>query len=208
VYDHSEETSFEKLNAQGELFYGTAYARGYFATDLVCTLKDVNSCAPIDMLIMTYQEGFKGISGIVGMSTGLYGNSAPLLIEELFYDGKISEPVFGFYLGSTHEESFLDIGFISESAMRDPSELVWLPVVNNDFWWTNFITGISFTTPQQTKPLSVSLPRTLAMTDTGTSCTYFPSLYFKEIIGILKELESSWYRDDYGDIGIPCDQIN
>lgn len=29
--------------------------------------------------------------------------------------------------------------------MRDPSELVWLPVVEDDFWWTNYITGLKFT---------------------------------------------------------------
>jgi hypothetical protein len=30
--------------------------------------------------------------------------------------------------------------------MRDPDELVWLPVIDDDFWWTNVITGIKFET--------------------------------------------------------------
>jgi len=61
----------------------------------------VDVCTRIDLLEMTYQKGFDKISGIVGMSTGLYGNSGPLLIKELFEEGAISEPIFGFYLGGT-----------------------------------------------------------------------------------------------------------
>lgn len=64
------------------------------------------------------------------MSTGLYGNTGPLIIEELYNEGQISQPIFGFYLGGTDEESYLDIGSLQKSAMRDPSELAWLPVVN------------------------------------------------------------------------------
>ena len=31
TYDHSSETSFKTLDSFGELFYGTAYAKGYHA---------------------------------------------------------------------------------------------------------------------------------------------------------------------------------
>lgn len=44
------------------------------------------------------------------------------------------------------------------------------------------------------------------MTDTGTSCTYFPTEHYQEIINILKTLIPNWYIDTYGDIGIPCDE--
>jgi hypothetical protein len=61
----------------------------------------IEVCTRIDLLEMTYQKGFDKISGIVGMSTGLYKNSAPLLVKELYEEGAISEPIFGFYLGGT-----------------------------------------------------------------------------------------------------------
>jgi hypothetical protein len=48
-------------------------------------------------------------------------------------------------LGGIDQESYLDIGSIPISAMRDPSELVWLDVAENNFWWTNYITGVKFT---------------------------------------------------------------
>lgn len=91
--------------------------------------------------------------------------------------------------------------------MRNPKEMAWLDVVNEDFWWTNFISGIQFTFPGKGKTLSLSLKETLAMTDTGTSCTYFPTLIYEPIMTIFKELVSGWFIDKYGDLGIPCANI-
>jgi len=35
----------------------------------------------------------------------------------------------------------LDIGVFDETKMSDPSEMVELSVVENDRWWTNYVTG-------------------------------------------------------------------
>ena len=68
-----------------------------------------------------------------------------MLIPNLYAAGLISNPVFGFYLGAIGEDSYLDIGIILDAAMRDPSEIVWLPVLNDNFWWMNSIDGIRIT---------------------------------------------------------------
>lgn len=87
---------------------------------------------------MTSGYGLEGIDGIAGMSTGMgIMAEGPLVIQELYGSGKIAEPVFGFYLSGVDKQSYLDIGYISKEAMRDPNELVWLPVLNENFWWSN-----------------------------------------------------------------------
>lgn len=146
--------------------------------------------------MMTRQQGLDNISGIVGMNTGLYPNSAPLLVKELYSDNKVDEPVFGFYLGGTDENSFLDIGFINYNAMRDPDELVWIDVIPGDFWWTTYLSGIKFSKPDGSiLPLSFSIDNEKVMTDTGTSCSYFPSAHYNDIISKLMTIVPEWYID-------------
>lgn len=110
----------------------------------------------------------QGIGGIAGLSTGLTRDSDQLLVPALYDAGVISEPVFGWYLTDMTGQSYMDVGFIGADAIRDGEEIAWLPVVNNDFWWTNYITGISF------NGQDYSINKSLGMTDTGTSCTYVP----------------------------------
>jgi hypothetical protein len=108
------------------------------------------------------------------LSSGKSDATGSLLIKYLYNAGLISNPVFGFYLGGTDENSYLDIGSIQNSSMRDESELVWFKTVKNDFWWTSYATGISFKNLTG-QPLSFKIDKSLAMTDTGTSCSYFPT---------------------------------
>ena len=60
--------------------------------------------------------------------------------------------------------------------MRDFSKFVELETVKNSFWWTNYIDGVSFDGEE------FGLPKVLAMTDTGTSCSYFPQDIYEVII--------------------------
>ena len=52
------------------LAYGSAFAQGYLATDLVCTRKDIKSCGQLQWFVLESGYGFEGIDGIVGLSTG------------------------------------------------------------------------------------------------------------------------------------------
>lgn len=54
----------------------------------------------------------------------------------MFDKGKITQNVFGFYLGDMDEGSSLQIGSYSSKYMRDPSELVWLDLEYNYFWYS------------------------------------------------------------------------
>jgi len=65
------------------------------------------------------------------------------------------------------------------------NEMVWLDVVENDFWWTNYITGIKF---EGTDGLEASfqIDKMKALTDTGTSCVYMPSVYYEPILQLIQ----------------------
>jgi hypothetical protein len=54
--------------------------------------------------------------------------------------------------------------------MRNPSELVWIDVVDEDFWWTNFITGIRINSMNESVAEEYYTEKAYAMTDTGMSC--------------------------------------
>ena len=54
--------------------------------------------------------------------------------------------------------------------MRNPSELVWIDVVDEDFWWTNFITGIRINSMNESVAEEYNTEKAYAMTDTGMSC--------------------------------------
>jgi len=129
------------------------------------------------------------------------------LIEEMYKSEIISDPVFGFYLTGVDGQSYLDIGRLQDSAMRDKDELVWLDVVDNDFWWTNYLTGVKFTSADGFEETSYSLESAKALTDSGTSCVYMPANYYDEILKEIKAMsdDPSQVEISYeGDIIVDC----
>lgn len=123
------------------------------------------------------------------MTSGTYKYSAPLFIKELYNADKINSPVFAFYLANTSEKSYLDIGYIDQSAMKNPLGVKWIDVIDNDFWWTTYITGIKFKSHKGTSlPFSEKFNTEKVMTDTGTSCSYFPTRHYRDIISALTML--------------------
>ena len=148
-----EEGSFNWLEKRGERRYGSAYLKGREATDTVCLTKNETTCASnFQMFIIDYQEGIdSNIDGILGLSSG--GSSSvttgPLYINALKEQGLISNRVFAFFFSNFLDEdaapSYVDIGYFDPSSMSSVNDLVWLEVLPNDFWWTNYIEGIMFT---------------------------------------------------------------
>ena len=65
----------------------------------------------MEWFVLAYAKGLDDTDGIVGLCAG-GGNysDGDLLIKKLYEAGEISKPVFGVYLGSTDEKSYLDIG--------------------------------------------------------------------------------------------------
>jgi hypothetical protein len=71
--------------------------------------------------------------------------------------------------------TFLDIGVLTYDSIRKGDELIWMDVLNDDFWWTNEITGVSLDGNQ------FSVPKKLAMTDSGTSCISVPKQIYSTL---------------------------
>jgi hypothetical protein len=94
----------------------------------------------------------------------------------------------------------MDVGVISESAMRNPEELIWMDAIQ-DFWWTNYIQGIKFGPGHNTDDAFI-LTKYKAMTDTGSSCSYFPDLYYNWIMkNLLKDVTAGsiqYDKDSWG----------
>jgi hypothetical protein len=117
--------------------------QGFDVKDSVCIVNDQKACLKdFEWFAVVYAYGMDGIHGIVGMSTGLTTDSGPILVEELYKGKIISEPIFGWYLTGLENESYLDIGILSEESIREGEKLIWIPVVEDDFWWTNIVTGV------------------------------------------------------------------
>jgi hypothetical protein len=128
------------------------------------------------------------------MSTGFTDDSGPLIVPALYKAGVISQPVFGWYLAGEDDESYLDIGILTDDSIREGEELIWIPVVENDYWWTNFITGVKIGTSEY------KLNPRYALTDTGTSCAYIPAVLYD---GIMSKVLSSVKVVAYDDWGYP-----
>ena len=94
-----------------------------------------------------------------------------LLIPHLFYENVIGESMFSFYLTGYEEESYIDFGAYDKNAITDEDDIVWLDVINNDRWWTNYITGFKWGSQD---PVLYSFVKTKAFTDTGSSCIIGP----------------------------------
>lgn len=95
--------------------------------------------------------------------------------------------------------------------MRDPSELVWINVENESFWWEAAITGIRFesrTDPDSRTEYSIQEGST-ALTDTGSSCTYIPAQYYSEFTSqFMAKTDSSVFVDIYGFLELECSAID
>ena len=63
--------------------------------------------------------------------------------------------------------------------MSDPSEMVELSVVENDPWWTNYVTG--FRIGKELDQAWAITPK-LAFTDSGTSCLFMDPETFEFFI--------------------------
>ena len=56
--------------------------------------------------------------------------------------------------------------------MKDQSKFIEMDVTDSSFWWQNYIRGVAF------NGVEFMIEDDVAITDTGTSCTYMPSQYY------------------------------
>ena len=113
--------------------------------------------------------------------------------------------MFGFSLSGLDGKSFVDIGVLWSSSMRDKNELVWIEAIS-DKWWTNYVEGIRFQSHYSENIESFSVNKELATTDTGTSCTFIPGKYYSVITDkILADGKGYEWNETYGQYIMPCD---
>ena len=99
-----------------------------------------------NLFMITSQTGLsERIDGIWGMSSGQDSSEPVMIIDALYNAGLITARVFAFSISSSYDSTsnFLDIGAYDTANMRNPSELIWFEAID-DFWWTNYISGIKF----------------------------------------------------------------
>jgi hypothetical protein len=96
-----------------------------------------------------------------------------LLVPTLYKQGVISKNMFSWALETTEHASYLDLGPADESAMKNPSDVVWLPVLENKYWgyfWAEYMTAFTLGNSSEVWTFSP----TPAITDSGSSCLVGP----------------------------------
>ena len=79
--------------------------------------------------------------------------------------------------------------------MRNPDAYVELDVVEGEFWWMNYLSGISFDGEE------FRIPYIKTLTDTGATCTYLPNPVFKAVLNRIRSAAklTLWKGDYYMD---------
>lgn len=94
--------------------------------------------------------------------------------------------MFSFYLTGREDDSYIDFGMYDKNVMVSEKDIVWLDVLKNDRWWTNYITGFKWSL--YSNPILYSFDQTKAFTDTGTSCLIGPKDYVDWILDTLMDM--------------------
>ena len=79
--------------------------------------------------------------------------------------------MFSFYLTGHEDSSYIDFGDYNKQAITDENDIVWINAIDNDRWWTNYVTGFKWS---NANTINYSFEQTKAFTDTGTSCIIGP----------------------------------
>lgn len=118
-----------------EHLYGSAALYGFDLKDRVSL--DLASTTKIDQFeffeIMEQRGLMANVDGILGMSRKMFTSeyeTGPLFIDALFNNSMITENMFSFYMAKENEDSYVDIGYYSSSAMKGgtTNNIVWFTV--------------------------------------------------------------------------------
>ena len=155
---------------------------GETGIDRVCPVADASSCIPkYHFIAIDKATGLKDDEdGILGLwpanVSGLNEKySRSLFIPEMVKSGAITQSILSFHLSGMDGKSYMDFGTPNPSAMKggDPSSVVYIDSLKENAFWSNYVTGLRFTS--NTSDLSVKvLTKSEAVTDTGTSCIIGP----------------------------------
>lgn len=89
-------------------------------------------------------------------------------------------------------DSFLDLGAVVPSHMKDPSNLYMMDILKHDTHWTQKITGVGFGDMRQNSyEISADV-----LFDTGSSCILVPDAYYFWFLEKLGDKGMAYYSDN------------
>lgn len=156
--------------------------------------------------MVTWQNGFPNYAGgIAGLATDSDSSWGPNLIKSLRDDGVIDDAIFCFYLASSSDLSYIDIGYIRDDGMLDPANLVMLDILEDNYWWAQSITAIRFGDDDM-----YELHGDEGFTDSGSSCIIVPSRYFTWLYDRLRyDYGMEYTSENMSSVYLrTCEQIN
>lgn len=168
-YDSSSSETYTSNGTSFEIRYGSGSLSGFVSCDDI-TIGDIK----IKNQLFAEATSEPGLAFAFGRFDGILGlgydtisvNRIPPPFYNMIDQGKLDEPVFAFYLGSTEQESEAVFGGIDEKHYT--GKMVKLPLRRKAYWEVDF-DAITF------GEQSAQLDKTGAIVDTGTSLIALPS---------------------------------
>ena len=97
-----------------------------------------------------------------------------MIMNKMLTDSTITEKVFSFYLTDLDGSSYIDFGTPNTSVMSDPSDIIYIDIIDDDVWWTAKIEGLRWGS-NMNDSTEYMITQANALTDTGSSCIIGPT---------------------------------
>ena len=163
--------------------------KGFYGTDRVCPTTDTGSCAnDFKFVAISEASGLQSYEdGVVGMWSGNTDDGSydktKMFVLEMVADSTITDKIFSWYMSDEQGKTYIDFG-APNSSVFDASNLVYLPIKNNNYKWASTITGFRWTTNSNNNE-EYKFTEAEAFTDTGSACIMGPYkdiFYFRNTI--------------------------
>ncbi|KAI8326167.1 peptidase A1 [Martensiomyces pterosporus] len=163
-YDHDMSATYQPLNGQFAIQYGTGEVRGFTSQDTVkvagITIKDqpFAETTSEDEVFELPDTEFDGLFGLAFKSLSSGGLVPPMV--KMIDEALVDEPVFAFALSQGHR-SYGELLLGGYNELHYKGELKWMRVIRAKYWQVT-MEGLIPTTNDVS-------PETSAIMDTGTS---------------------------------------
>ena len=97
-----------------------------------------------------------------------------MFMYKMYPDSTISERTFSFYMTGLSGQSYIDFGTPNTAIMTSASDILWMNILSEDYWWSQYITGFKWGSTMN-DATEYKIDTISALTDTGTSCIIGPT---------------------------------
>lgn len=160
----------------------------------------------MEFVALSEEDGLSDYEdGILGMWSGNVSgyDNTEMLMPGLVTDSTITEEIFSFYMTGLSETSYIDFGTIDSSVVTDSSDITWISIESENYWWTNKVTGFRWG-DDWSDDTEYAIPELEGFTDTGTSCISGPSASINSFMGTILNTSGSTEMDDSWDYIFNC----